>query len=108
MRTSSGTRQKMSALAVEVRIPSEGRAFGALAGRLTLDGVFVSTFHSVREGSEVIVEIALPGGSVRAEGTVTRMAVAGGAGFSVVFDELAAADRARIQVAIGGGAQLSA
>ncbi len=101
MRTSSGTRSKSSALAVEVRVPHEGRAFAALANGLTVEGVFVSTFHSVREGTSVQVELTLPGGALSVHGTVSRAPMVGGAGFAVVFDDLAPAERARILAATG-------
>jgi hypothetical protein len=106
MRTISGTRNKASALAVEVRIPEEGRAFAALAAHLTTGGVFVSTFHAVSRGAHVALEIALPGGEVRATGTVREIADVrasgdGGAGFRVTFDGLRTEDVARIEAFAG-------
>jgi len=99
MRTSSGTRPKSSALAVEVRVPHEGRAFAALAGKLGTEGVFVSTFHSVREGTSVVVELTLPDGALLVHGTVARAPIVGSAGFAVVFDDLPPESRARILAA---------
>ena len=54
MRTSSGTRSRSSALAVEVRVPHEGRSFAALA---KIEGRHISTFDlldeaELREGTE--------------------------------------------------------
>jgi hypothetical protein len=101
MRTSSGTRPKSSALAVEVRIPQEGRAFAALAGKLATEGVFVSTFHGVREGTSVVVELTLPDGALLVHGIVGRAPIVGAAGFAVVFDDLPPESRARILAATG-------
>ncbi len=103
MRTISGARPKSTALAVEVRIPAEGRAFAALANQLSLEAVFVSTFHNVREGASVIVELTLPNGTARAEGTVARVCdpKTGAAGFSVAFNRIARQDHERIAEAVG-------
>jgi hypothetical protein len=103
MRTSSGsgTRPKSSALAVEVRVPHEGRAFAALASKLGTEGVFVSTFHGVREGASVMVELSLPDGPLLVHGTVARAPLVGAAGFAVVFDDLPPESRARILAAAG-------
>ena len=108
MRTSSGTRPKASALAVEVKLPAEGRSFAALASKLTVEGVFVSTFHTVREGAAIFVELALPDGNVLVAGRVARPPMLGGAGFLVTFDELSPGDRARIADAAGLGARAQA
>jgi hypothetical protein len=104
MRTSSGTRPKSSALAVEVRVPGEGRAFAALAGKLGIEGVFVSTFHGVREGTRVEVELTLPDGALLVHGAVGRAPIVGAAGFAVVFGDLPPESRARILVACGHAA----
>ncbi len=101
MRTSSGTRSRSSALAVEVQVPHEGRAFAALAGKLAAEGLFVSTFHSVREGTSVLLELTLPDGPLRVHGVVGRPPMVGAAGFAVAFDALAPEGRARILAATG-------
>jgi hypothetical protein len=104
MRTTSGTRPKSVALAVEVKVPLEGRAFAALASRLTVEGVWVSTFHSLREGTAVKVDLCLPsdaGGSLHVQGQVGPKATSGGAGFWVGFHDVAPEAMARLHVAAG-------
>jgi hypothetical protein len=102
MRTSSGTRPKSSALAVEVRVPQQGRAFAALANKLTVESVFVSTFHTVPEGTSVVVEMPLAGdGPVVVVGQVLRAPMVGAAGFAVMFHNVSPGDRARILAAAG-------
>ncbi len=108
MKPSSGARLKSFALAVEVRLPAEGRAFGALARRLTTDGVFVSTFHGVREGARVILELSLSSGPLLVNGVVARAGTATSAGFSVAFTNVPLQDLARLAAASGGGAQARA
>ena len=96
-------------IGVEVRVPAEERSFAALASHLSPDDVFITSFQPMREGTEVIVEIALPDGALRAEGTVTTPPPGRGtAGFVIAFDALAPADRTRLEVACGARAIASA
>jgi hypothetical protein len=89
-------RRKM--IAVEVLLPVEGRTFAALAQHLTPEAVAVQTFHAIPPGTEVVVQIALPDGVARCEGTVQRA----DPGFlTIAFDAVSPTDRARIARAVG-------
>jgi hypothetical protein len=93
---SSGTRRKM--IAVEVILPAEGRIFAALAQHLSPEAVTVQTFHAIPLGSEVIVQIALPDGVARCEGSVQRTDPGR---LTIAFDAASPTDRARIARAVG-------
>jgi hypothetical protein len=93
---SSGMRRKT--IAVEVTLPADGRAFAALADDLSPESVSIQTFHAIVPGTEVVVQIALPEGLTRCEGTVTDV---GGGRVTIAFDAVAPADRARIARASG-------
>ena len=93
---SSGTRRKT--IAVEVTLPSEGRTFAALATDLSPEAVSIQTFHPIAVGAEVVVQVALPEGLARCEGTVTG---ADGGRVTIAFDAVAPGDRARIARASG-------
>jgi hypothetical protein len=50
------TAEAADALAIprdQVRVPAEGRSFAALTSRLTVEGVFVSTFHTIANASDL-------------------------------------------------------
>jgi hypothetical protein len=96
---SSGVRRRMIAVEVTWRPSSaESATFAALANDLTPEAVSVQTFHAIPVGTEVLVQIALPDGIARCEGTVHR-AEAGT--LTIGFDAVAPADRARIARAAG-------
>jgi hypothetical protein len=96
-------RRKM--IAVEVMLPTEGRTFAALARDLSPEAVSVQTFHTLPIGTEVIVQIALPDGIARCEGTVQHVEPGD---VTIAFDAVAPADRARIARAAGFPASATA
>jgi hypothetical protein len=92
----SGIVLKPLMVGAEIRVPAEGRAFAALASDVSAEGVFVATFHEVAEDTEVIVELSLPDGPLRAEGVVQRADERRGrVGFSILFEALTPSDAAR-------------
>ena len=99
-RTVSGVVIKPMLMGIEVRVPAAARAFAALAGELSPDGVFVATFHELAPGTEVTVELALADGPLRAEGRVAEAAVSDSrgsrTGLLIRFDAMSPSDRARL------------
>ena len=88
-------------LAVELSLTSASRFFAGLSGNLSEGGVFVSTYHSLEQGSLVALDFALPGSPriVHAEGEVKwhrdgSPDVAPGVG--IAFRDLSDDDRAAI------------
>jgi hypothetical protein len=103
MSSGSGFRRKAMAIALEVYAPATRESFAALAGALTTDRVFVSTFHELPVGAEVTIEIALREGVARARGVVesARSATSGTPGFVVIFEAASDSDRGLIERACG-------
>src|SRR6185312_16895380 len=101
----SQVRLKAPALTIEVYIPSEARTVTGWAPRFSVGDAFVCTYERVKSGTEVIVQLVLPGGTIRAEGMVAATTPPPDVpGFTVVFEEVLPADRARIAAAIGNAA----
>jgi hypothetical protein len=61
-RKSSPVPRRGPAIAAEVRVPSEGTWFAAIAATVRADGIFLSTFRELPPGTDVIVELSLPDG----------------------------------------------
>jgi len=57
-------------VAAEVRVPTLGTAFGALAASVRPEGVHLSTFNDLALGTSVVVELALPDGPAIVDGLV--------------------------------------
>jgi hypothetical protein len=96
----SQLRIKLSATSVEVCVPSEERVVVGTYHLLSIAGVFVSTHEGVNAGTEVIVQLVLPGGMIRAEGLVVPTTRPENMpGFTIVFEEVLPLDRARIAAA---------
>ncbi|MCA9586907.1 MAG: hypothetical protein KC657_16250 [Myxococcales bacterium] len=82
---------------MEIRVPSDGRTFAALGSLLTSEGVFVASYQTVSEGTEIILELSLADGPLHVEGTVSSVdTLPGSVGFYVTFDAIADRDRARL------------
>jgi uncharacterized protein (TIGR02266 family) len=75
----------------EVSLESDSQFFSGLSGDISEGGIFISTYREVAIGEEVLVEITLPEGTLRARGVVRwrRVASEGGApGLGISFTEL--------------------
>ena len=80
-------------LAVEVRVAAFGLWFAVLSAAMQAEGIFVSTFEELTEGTTVEVEIALPEGSpVQVAGVVANDRERG-VGIAIAFDAIDAVDR---------------
>ncbi len=78
VRKSSPVRRS-SAIAVEIRVPSLGMSFAALASRVDAESLFLSSFVDLDPGTPVLLQISLPDGRIDAEGVVsTKPTAAGG------------------------------
>ena len=98
-------------IAAEVRVPSEGTWFAALAVSVRPDGLFLSTFRELPAGTAVVVELSLPDGPAIVDGIVEPSGEAGvspvGPGVRVAFDSLAEEMRTRIEAASHGSPPIS-
>jgi len=82
-------------IAAEVRVPSEGTWFAALAANVRPDGLFLSTFQDLPRGTAVIVALFLPEGPVTFDAVVEHHE-GDGPGVRVALDDLAEDVAARI------------
>jgi hypothetical protein len=109
-RTSGGPGRRLI-VGAEIHVPGDGRSFSALTSDLSPEGVFVSTFHPLADGTLVVVQLTLPGGALRTRGVVSLSArwssswresthgsvsVRERVGFRVDFEPLAPEDDARL------------
>lgn len=79
---------RRTAVAVEVRAPSLGIWFAAIAATVRADGLFLSTYHDLPHGTRVEVQIALPDGpAVDVTGVVADHPFEG-TGIDISFDDL--------------------
>ncbi|MBX3186175.1 MAG: hypothetical protein KF819_04135 [Labilithrix sp.] len=86
-------------MAVEVRVPSLGTSFGALASSIRPEGVFLSTFQELDVGTEVIVELSLPDGPAIVDGVVIAAGDPAGLGIAVELAPLDEGMRVRLSAA---------
>jgi hypothetical protein len=96
VRKSAPVPRRVKAIAAEVRVPSEGTWFAALAASVRADGLFLSTFQELPAGTAVVVELSLPGGSVTVDGFVEHYD-GDGPGVRVAFEGLDEEIRSRIE-----------
>lgn len=99
IRKSSPVPRRSPAVAVEVRVPSLGTAFGALAASIRPEGVFLSTFQILAVGTEVVATLSLPDGPAEVEGVVVHQGDAAGSGIAVEFSDLSDMMRMRLSAA---------
>jgi len=86
LRKSSPVPRRSPAVAVEVRVPSLGTSFGALAASIRPEGVFLSTFQQLDVGTEVVATLSLPDGPLQLDGVVVERGDSAGEGVAVRFD----------------------
>lgn len=98
-RKSSPVPRRGSIIAAEVRVPSLGTAFGALASSLSADSVVLSTFQHLAEGTAVIVELSLPDGAAIVDGVVASSGDRDAVSVTVRLDGVDDATRARLVLA---------
>ncbi len=93
-RNSGPAPRRPQVIAVEARLPGDGSWFAAVAVSLHTDGLVLSTFRELSAGTELILELALPGGALTIDGVVAKHE---GPGMSVAFAKLEGEARARIE-----------
>ena len=98
-RSVSGIRRRVPAIAVEVKVPSLGTAFGALAASIRPAGVFLSTFQELASGTAVIATLSLPDGPLELDGVVVEANDPASPGIAVAFDDPDDAQRTRLEAA---------
>lgn len=98
-RKSSPSPRRFPAIAVEVRVPTLGTSFGALAASVRPEGVFLSTFVQLDVGTGVIATLSLPDGPAVVDGTVVDQNDPAGMGLAVEFRDLEAGMGARLSSA---------
>jgi Tfp pilus assembly protein PilZ len=98
-RKSSPAPRRDAAVAVEVRVPSLGTAFGALAAHVRPDGVFLSTFHELAVGTAVIATLSLPDGPLVVDGVVVAPGDPAGQGIALQLADVDEGLRARLRAA---------
>jgi uncharacterized protein (TIGR02266 family) len=57
-------------VAVEVSLDSESQIWTGISADVSRGGIFVATWRSIPIGTDILVELELPSGVVRASGTV--------------------------------------
>ena len=70
---------------MEVRVPSLGTSFGALAATIRPEGVFLSTFQELEIGTAVVATLSLPDGPAVVDGIVVDQGDPAGQGIAVEF-----------------------
>lgn len=70
VRKSGFVPKRPSAVAAEVRVPSTGASFVALAIGIRPDGIALATFHVIDEGTPVEMELTLPDGRAYVQGRI--------------------------------------
>jgi hypothetical protein len=98
-RKSAPAPRRSPAIAVEVRVPSLGTCFGALASSIRPEGVFLSTFQSLPPGSAVITTLSLADGPVVLDGLVVDQGDPAGMGIAVAFVDVDEATRVKLTAA---------
>lgn len=98
-RKSAPVPRRSPAVAVEVRVPSLGTSFGALAASVRPEGVFLSTFQALEPGTAVITTLSLLDGPVVLDGVVVEEGDPAGMGIAVEFIGVDDAQRARLAAA---------
>lgn len=98
-RKSSPAPRRNTAVSVEVRVPSLGTAFGAIAANVGPEGVFLSTFHALAVGTAVIATLSLPDGPVIADGVVVEASDAAGQGIALALEGIDDTTRERLRAA---------
>jgi hypothetical protein len=78
---------RRSTVAVEVRVPSRGWTFAALAVGIRADRVFLSTFQELEPGTVVVLVLALDGDPLVLQGVV-RARGASGPGLSIGLSDV--------------------
>jgi|GEM_PF-6551993 len=101
IRKSSPVSRRNHAVAAEVRVPSLGTAFGALAASITPERVFLSTFQELEAGTRVVLELSLPDGGAVVDGTVVLAGDPAGQGIAVALEAVDDATRIRLSCAAG-------
>ncbi len=86
-------------VAVEVRVPALGTAFGAIALSVRPEGVFLSTFQELAIGTEVVATLSLPDGPLEVDGVVVQRGDPAGQGLAVQFDRINDVMRMRLSAA---------
>jgi hypothetical protein len=99
IRKSAPAPRRSPAIAVEVRVPSLGTSFGALASSIRPAGVFLSTFQSLPPGSAVITTLSLADGPVVLDGLVVDHGDPAGMGIAVAFVDVDEATRVKLAAA---------
>ena len=98
-RSISGIRRRSPAVAVEVKVPSLGTSFGALAASVRPAGVFLSTFQELAVGTAVVATLSLPDGVMELDGVVVERNDLQAPGVAVAFEDLDDAQRMRLDAA---------
>jgi hypothetical protein len=98
-RKSSPAPRRSPAIAVEVRVPSLGTSFGALASSVRPEGVFLSTFQDLAVGTAVTTMLSLPDGPAIVDGVVIDANDPAGQGLAVQFDQVDDLLRMRLSAA---------
>ena len=99
LRKSSPAPRRSPAVAVEVRVPSLGMSFGALASTIRPEGVFLSTFQVLAVGTVVIATLSLPDGPAIVDGIVVDQGDPAGQGIAVEFEPVDDCMRMRLSAA---------
>jgi len=98
-RKSSPVPRRASIIAAEIRVPSLGTAFGALASSVSADSVVLSTFQHLAQGTAVIVELSLPDGAATVDGVVASEREEQSVSVTVRLEGVDDATRARLVLA---------
>lgn len=98
-RKSAPVPRRSPAVAVEVRVPSLGTSFGALAASIRPEGIFLSTFQVLPPGTAVITTLSLLDGPVVLDGIVVEEGDPAGLGLAVEFVGVDDAQRSRLATA---------
>jgi hypothetical protein len=98
-RKSSPASRRSPAVAVEVRVPSLGRSFGALAASIRAESIFLSTFQDLAVGTIVVATLSLPDGPAVVDGVVVDRGDAAGQGLAVALSEIDDVLRSRLSAA---------
>jgi hypothetical protein len=99
IRKSSPVPRRSPAIAVEVRVPSAGTSFGALAASIRPEGFFLSTFQELAVGTAVIATLSLPDGPAVVDGIVVDQGDPAGQGIAVELVDVDDDMRVRLSAA---------
>ena len=98
-RKSAPAPRRSPAVAVEVRVPSLGSSFGALAASIRPEGIFLSTFQLLEPGTAVVATLSLPDGPLVLDGIVVEQGDPAGMGIAVELVDVDDVARARLSAA---------